>query len=86
MPGVVTGKPFSVGGTRGKGRCDGRGCHEHGPGDGDASLDADGRGQGCGAGVRERGSVAAKMLQDQGCKVVAISDASAGSTTNRDWM
>ena len=78
VPGVVTGKPFSVGGTRGRVDATGRGCmnmaretaaHLSMPMEG-ARVAVQGFGN--------VGSVAAKMLQDQGCKVIAISDASGG--------
>ena len=78
VPGVVTGKPISVGGTRGRVESTGRGCmnmaretaaHLSMPMEG-ARVAVQGFGN--------VGSVAAKMLQDQGCKVVAISDASGG--------
>ena len=55
VPGVVTGKPFSVGGTRGRVESTGTGLHEHGQADGKAPLHAPGRGEGGGAGVRKRG-------------------------------
>ena len=78
VPGVVTGKPFSVGGTRGRVESTGRGCmnmaketarHLSMPLEG-AKVVVQGFGN--------VGSVAARMLQEQGCKIVAISDASGG--------
>lgn len=78
VPGVVTGKPFSVGGTRGRVESTGRGCMNMAketakrlsmPLEG-ASVVVQGFGN--------VGSVAARMLQEQGCKIVAISDASGG--------
>jgi len=78
VPGVVTGKPFSVGGTRGRVESTGRGCmnmaketarHLSMPLEG-ARVVVQGFGN--------VGSVAARMLQEQGCKIVAISDASGG--------
>ena len=78
VPGVVTGKPFSVGGTRGRVESTGRGCmnmaretaaHLSMPLEG-ARVAVQGFGN--------VGSVAARMLEDQGCKIVAISDASGG--------
>lgn len=78
VPGVVTGKPFSVGGTRGRVESTGRGCmnmaketarHLSMPLE-EAKVVVQGFGN--------VGSVAARMLQEQGCRVVAISDASGG--------
>ena len=78
VPGVVTGKPFSVGGTRGRVESTGRGCmnmaketarHLSMPLEG-ARVVVQGFGN--------VGSVAARMLQEQGCKIVAVSDASGG--------
>lgn len=78
VPGVVTGKPFSVGGTRGRVESTGRGCmnmaketarHLSMPLEG-AKVVVQGFGN--------VGSVAARMLQEQGCKVIAVSDASGG--------
>ena len=78
VPGVVTGKPFSVGGTRGRVESTGRGCmnmaretaaHLSMPLEG-ARVAVQGFGN--------VGSVAARMLKEQGCKVVAVSDASGG--------
>ena len=79
VPGVVTGKPFSVGGTRGRVESTGRGCmnmaketarHLSMPLEG-ARVVVQGFGN--------VGSVAARMLQEQGCKIVAVSDASGGA-------
>ena len=78
VPGVVTGKPFSVGGTRGRTESTGRGCmnmaretaaHLSVPLEG-ARVAVQGFGN--------VGSVAARMLQEQGCKIIALSDASGG--------
>ncbi|MFQ5933369.1 MAG: Glu/Leu/Phe/Val dehydrogenase [Dehalococcoidia bacterium] len=78
IPGVVTGKPISVGGTRGRVEATGRGCmyvaretakHLGFPLEG-ATVVVQGFGN--------VGSVAAKMLQKQGCRVIAVSDTSGG--------
>ncbi|MFQ5874654.1 MAG: Glu/Leu/Phe/Val dehydrogenase, partial [Dehalococcoidia bacterium] len=78
VPGVVTGKPISVGGTRGRVEATGQGCmyiaretarHLGFPTEG-AKVVVQGFGN--------VGSVAARMLEKQGCKVVAVSDATGG--------
>ena len=78
VPGVVTGKPISVGGTRGRVESTGRGCMNMAR-ETAAHLSMSLEGARVAVqGFGNVGSVAAKMLQDQGCKVVAISDASGG--------
>ncbi len=78
VPGVVTGKPISVGGTRGRVEATGRGCmlvaREAAKQLGFPLEGAKVVVQGFG----KVGSVAAKMLEGQGCKVIAVSDVSGG--------
>lgn len=78
VPGVVTGKPISVGGTKGRVEATGRGCmyvareaakHLGMPLEG-ARVVVQGFGN--------VGSIAAKMLEAQGCKIIAASDAYGG--------
>jgi len=78
VPGIVTGKPVSVGGTLGRVEATGRGlCYlihevarDHGIGLEDASVAVQGAGN--------VGSVAATLLSESGARVVAISDSSGG--------
>ncbi len=79
VPGVVTGKPISLGGSQGRGEATGRGCayviREAAPHAGvkvkGASLAVQGFGN--------AGSIAARILQDeQGAKLVAASDSKGG--------
>jgi glutamate dehydrogenase (NAD(P)+) len=76
--GVVTGKPVEIGGSRGRFEATGRGCMFS------AKLAAKHLGvnlkeatvvvQGCG----NVGSVAAKLLAKEGCRIIAISDSKSG--------
>jgi glutamate dehydrogenase (NAD(P)+) len=76
--GVVTGKPIEIGGSKGRFEATGRGCMFS------ARLAAKHLGmslkeatvvvQGCG----NVGSVAAKLLAKEGCRVIAISDSKSG--------
>jgi len=78
VPGVVTGKPISVGGTRGRVDATGRGilyiaqeaCRAHGMSLEGATVAVQGFGN--------VGSNAARLLRSQGCRLVAVSDASGG--------
>ena len=79
VPGVVTGKPISVGGSEGRGEATGRGCayviREAAPNVGlklkGASIAVQGFGN--------AGSVAANILNDEfGAKVIAVSDSQGG--------
>jgi glutamate dehydrogenase (NAD(P)+) len=79
VPGVVTGKPISLGGSEGRGEATGRGCayviREAAPHAGIRVKGATVAVQGFG----NAGSVAAKLLHDeQGAKIVAISDSKGG--------
>jgi len=78
VPGVVTGKPISVGGTRGRVDATGLGCmymaREIARHLGFSLEGARVVVQGFG----NVGSVAARVFQEQGCKVIAVSDASGG--------
>jgi glutamate dehydrogenase (NAD(P)+) len=79
VPGVVTGKPISLGGSEGRGEATGRGCayviRE-------ASAHAGIRVKGASVAVQgfgNAGSVAANLLHDeQGAKIVAVSDSRGG--------
>lgn len=78
VPEVVTGKPLSIGGSRGREQATGRGVaivtEEAADlldmGIEDASVAVQGFGN--------VGSVAAELLDEQGCRVVAVSDSSGG--------
>jgi glutamate dehydrogenase/leucine dehydrogenase len=79
VPGVVTGKPISLGGSEGRGEATGRGCayviRE-------AAKDAGLKVKGASVAVQgfgNAGSVAANILADeQGAKIVAVSDSKGG--------
>ncbi len=79
VPGVVTGKPISLGGSEGRGEATGRGCayviRE-------AAKDAGVRVKGGSVAIQgfgNAGSVAANLLYDeQGAKIVAVSDSKGG--------
>jgi glutamate dehydrogenase/leucine dehydrogenase len=79
VPGVVTGKPISLGGSEGRGEATGRGCayviRE-------AAKDVNLRVKGASVAVQgfgNAGSVAANLLNDdQGAKIVAVSDSKGG--------
>jgi glutamate dehydrogenase (NAD(P)+) len=78
VPGVVTGKPISTGGTRGRVEATGRGilyitqeaCRARGMSLEGATVAVQGFGN--------VGSNAARLLRSQGCKLVAVSDVSGG--------
>jgi glutamate dehydrogenase/leucine dehydrogenase len=79
VPGVVTGKPISLGGSEGRGEATGRGCayviREAAP---HAGVKVKG-GTVAVQGFGNAGSVAAKLLYDeQGAKIVAASDTKGG--------
>jgi glutamate dehydrogenase/leucine dehydrogenase len=79
VPGVVTGKPISLGGSQGRGEATGRGCayviREAAPHAGVKIKDGTVAVQGFG----NAGSIAAKILHDeQGAKIVAVSDSRGG--------
>jgi len=79
VPGVVTGKPISLGGSEGRGEATGRGCayviREAAK---DAGVKVKG-GTVAVQGFGNAGSVAANILYDeQGAKIVAVSDSKGG--------
>jgi glutamate dehydrogenase (NAD(P)+) len=79
VPGVVTGKPISLGGSEGRGEATGRGCayviREAAPHSGVRIKGGTVAVQGFG----NAGSVAANILNDeQGAKIVAVSDTKGG--------
>ena len=79
VPGVVTGKPISLGGSEGRGEATGRGCayviREAAP---NAGVKVHG-GTVAVQGFGNAGSIAAKILHDeQGAKIVAASDTKGG--------
>lgn len=77
-PAVVTGKPIQLGGSQGRGEATGRGvmlntlyiCEKLGISIQDATVAVQGMGN--------VGSVSARLLYEQGAKVVAVSDVSGG--------
>ena len=78
VPGVVTGKPLSIGGSLGRTGATGRGCAncislatEH------LGIDMKGRTVSI-QGFGKVGGVAAKLLDEMGCKVIAVSDSKGG--------
>ncbi len=78
VPGVVTGKPLSVGGSLGRPEATGRGCvftilqaAVH------LGIDIDGATVAV-QGFGNAGSVAARLLADAGCRVIAVSDSKGG--------
>ncbi len=79
VPGVVTGKPISLGGSEGRGEATGRGCAYVVR---EAAKDAGVRVKGGTVAVQgfgNAGSIAAKILYDeQGAKIVAASDSKGG--------
>lgn len=83
VPGVVTGKPVSIGGSLGRTGSTSRGVmvqvlsalKTHGLGVEDVSVAVQGFGK--------VGSGAARMLHDQGCKIVAVSDVVGGVMNKR---
>ncbi|MGA8276055.1 MAG: Glu/Leu/Phe/Val dehydrogenase [Thermoplasmata archaeon] len=79
VPGVVTGKPISLGGSEGRGEATGRGCaYVIREAARDAGVKVKG-GTVAVQGFGNAGSVAAKILYDeQGAKIVAASDTKGG--------
>lgn len=77
-PAVVTGKPLQLGGSQGRGEATGRGvmlntlyiCQKHGIGISDATVAVQGMGN--------VGSISARLLYEEGAKIVAVSDVSGG--------
>ena len=78
VPGVVTGKPLSVGGSHGRQEATGRGCvftiinaAKHlGLDLADATVVVQGFGN--------AGSVVAQLLEEEGCRLIAVSDSKGG--------
>ena len=83
VPGVVTGKPISVGGSLGRSEATGRGCvyaivnvaKQVGINLDGATVAVQGFGN--------AGSVVVKLLQQLGCRVVAVSDSQGGTYSER---
>jgi len=83
VPGVVTGKPVSIGGSEGRPEATGRGVMYQilsafktlGMGVDDVSVAVQGFGK--------VGSSVAKLLHDQGCRIIAVSDLSGGIHNER---
>jgi glutamate dehydrogenase (NAD(P)+) len=83
VPGVVTGKPVSIGGSEGRPEATGRGVTYQilsalktlGMGVDDVSVAVQGFGK--------VGSSVARLLHDQGCRIVAVSDLSGGISNQR---
>ncbi len=78
VPGVVTGKPLALGGTKGRNEATGRGC-VFAICDAAKHLGIDLKSataviQGYG----NVGSTAARLLQEEGCKTIAVSDSKGG--------
>ena len=78
VPGVVTGKPISVGGSLGRSEATGRGCvyaitnvAKH------VGIDLDGATVAV-QGFGNAGSVVARLLAQLGCRVIAVSDSKGG--------
>lgn len=78
VPGVVTGKPLSIGGSLGRSGATGRGCvncislaAEH------LGIDLEGRTASV-QGFGKVGAVAANLLEEIGCRVIAASDSKGG--------
>lgn len=78
VPGVVTGKPLSIGGSRGRGEATARGCvdvvlaaaRRHGLSGGEPTAAVQGYGN--------AGSNAARLLVERGFRVIAVSDSQGG--------
>lgn len=78
IPAVVTGKPIQLGGSQGRGEATGRGimlntlyiCKEKGIDIKNATVAVQGMGN--------VGSISARLLYEQGAKIVAVSDVSGG--------
>lgn len=78
VPGVVTGKPLSIGGSEGRNEATARGCvftihkaFEH------LKLNLKGA-KAVVQGYGNAGSIAAMLLEEEGCKIIAVSDSRGG--------
>lgn len=78
VPGVVTGKPIEIGGSRGRVEATGRGVSLCALDEMERLHMAPSRSRVIVQGFGNVGAVAAKMFADAGCRVVGISDASGG--------
>lgn len=78
IPGIVTGKPLSIGGSEGRNEATATGCvytiEEAAKAIGMKLKGAKATVQGFG----NAGSIAARLLQEAGCKVIAVSDSKGG--------
>lgn len=78
VPGVVTGKPISIGGSEGRSEATGRGC-VYVIEEAVKTLNMELKGARVAVqGFGNAGSVAAELLHDLGCKIVAVSDSRGG--------
>jgi glutamate dehydrogenase (NAD(P)+) len=85
VPGVVTGKPLSVGGSRGRNEATARGCvfiilaaaERYGLRSGESTAVVQGYGN--------AGSISARLLEESGFRVIAVSD-SRGGIINKDGL
>ena len=78
VPGVVTGKPISVGGSQGRSEATGRGCvYAITNVAKQVGIDLDGATVAV-QGFGNAGSVVAKLLAQLGCRVIAVSDSKGG--------
>ena len=83
VPGVVTGKPISVGGSQGRSEATGRGCvYAISNVAKQVGIDLDGATVAV-QGFGNAGSVAMRLLAELGCRVVAVSDSSGGIFNER---
>ena len=79
VPGVVTGKPISVGGSLGRSEATGRGCvYAIMNVAKQVGIDLDGAAVAV-QGFGNAGSVVVKLLQQLGCRVIAVSDSQGGT-------
>ncbi|MFH1454282.1 MAG: Glu/Leu/Phe/Val dehydrogenase [Armatimonadota bacterium] len=79
VPGVVTGKPIEVGGSYGRNEATARGCMFTVQKAAEALGWGDLKGKTVSVqGFGNAGSIAARLLADEGCKIVAVSDSRGG--------
>ncbi|MBI2856063.1 MAG: Glu/Leu/Phe/Val dehydrogenase [Chloroflexi bacterium] len=83
VPGVVTGKPVEIGGSLGRMDATGRGCMIVAG----RAMENNGKGlEGATVAVQGMGNVgyyAALLLQEQGCRVIAVTDSSGGCYSDK---